>query len=61
MLPLPFTVATGLLLIAFSMSKLQYQGTSIIIAIHAILGPFEIATLIWTFISFIQLNQQLAV
>ena len=61
MLPLPFTVASALLLVAFGMSKLQYQGSSITIAMHSFLGVFETATLLWTFFAYLQLSQQLAV
>lgn len=53
MLPLPFTVSAVILLVAISISKLQYQASQIAIAAHALLGPLETISLIYTLVTYL--------
>jgi cadmium resistance protein CadD (predicted permease) len=57
MIPVPFTVVSLMLLVACFISKLQYKSSHLIIALHAILGPFETATLAYAFVSYLQYGQ----
>ena len=58
MIPVPFTVAGALLLLAFFISKLQYSSSYVLIALHAVLGMFETGTLVFSLITYLNRNQQ---
>ena len=57
MISLPFTIAALILIVACSISKLQYSSTYLAIAIHAFLGPLETASLVSTFVLYIHSNE----
>jgi hypothetical protein len=57
MISLPFTIAAIILIVACSISKIQYSSTYMSIAIHAFLGPIETASLICSLVSYNQSNE----
>lgn len=58
MFPLPFTVSALLLLLAVTISKLQYRASHISIAAHALLGPLETGALINTLVIYLANNYE---
>ena len=57
MIPVPFTVAAGLLFVAFCISKLQYPSSYLLIALHAVLGIFETGTLVLSLVMYLRRDQ----
>ena len=58
MIPVPFTVASALLFVAFCTSKLQYPHSYLLIALHAVLGTFETGTLVFILVTYLRKDQQ---